>query len=176
MEIVEIIFQAIFIMIKEIQWERTYLTLKFLFIFLDIVLLVAIILVFPQAMTFAPKFDPKGKKTKKSFSDIKENAKNEWQKIVLGVELNPPHSYATGLVGADSFVDRVLKELGVKGDTMADRLKVLNANDIKSLTGVWAAHKKRNEIVHSPDIDISSDEAVRHISSYSNFLKEIGVI
>ncbi len=176
MDTANVIFQAIIIMFKELQWERIYFTVKLLFIFLDIVLITAIILVFPQAMVFAPKYEPKGKPKKKSLSDIKESAKNEWQKIIMRIELNPPQSYTIGLVEADSFIDLVLKELGVKGETMADRLKILNANEIKSLDGVWTAHKKRNEIVHTPGIILEPNEVTRHISSYTNFLKEIGII
>lgn len=157
---------------------KVYIFTKTLFIFLNIIILMCIIFVFPKAWKYKTSLSfkyfkgPDGK-TRES---PKSMAKIEWQKIINKAYISPPHSFTLAIIEADSFVDKTLKKLNIEGETMADRLKMLGSEEIKTLNTVWEAHKIRNNLVHEPGKDLSEEDAKRYLYYYESFLKEIGVL
>lgn len=175
MERLDLVIQTVTESFQGIAWQRVYFATKFIFIFLDLILLTAIMLTFPQALKFRPKFNyPMKAGRKKDRHKIPLDKKDMWSAILTKAESAPPHSLTLGVIEADSFVDSILKELGVPGETMADRLKQLS-QDIISLNNVWQAHKTRNEIVHS-NLELDPDLAKTLLGYYQDFLREIGAI
>ena len=53
------------------------------------------------------------------------------------------------IIQVDMLIDSVLKDAGIAGGTMGERLKTLRDKiDKKTLDLLWRVHKKRNELVH----------------------------
>ena len=177
METANIILQVIQTTFLSVDWQNLYFIAKFLFIFLDLLLIIGIILVLPKAMSFCPHFIWPNKKKKKEMAlNLVGTAKERWAEILVKSEISLPHSLTLAIIEADSFVDSVLKEIGLRGETMADRMKQINPADIKSLNDVWQAHKTRNELVHTPGAEIEIQSARQFLNYYEKFLKEIGVL
>jgi transposase len=79
------------------------------------------------------------------------------------------------VLNADTLLDQALKDKGIAGTTMGERMKHMqqkwsNANN------VWTAHKLRNQIAHEPDVKLSYDSARRALSSFKQALKDLGAI
>jgi hypothetical protein len=76
---------------------------------------------------------------------------------------------------ADKLLDQALRERGIKGETMGERMKI--AKDTWSnANAVWTAHKLRNQIAHESGVVVSYDEARRALGAFKQALKDIGAI
>ncbi len=86
-----------------------------------------------------------------------------------------PSSCHMAVLNADKLVDMALKESGLRGDTMGERMK--NANNLFSdRDGIWRAHKLRNQIAHESDVVVSFGEAQKALTSFRRALKDLGAI
>ncbi|MEI6850507.1 MAG: hypothetical protein WCK26_00905 [Candidatus Saccharibacteria bacterium] len=86
-----------------------------------------------------------------------------------------PSSFQMTVLNADKLVDQALKGLGIKGKTMAERMK--NSVSLYSdRNGIWTAHKLRNQIAHESDVNVTYEQARQAIASFKKALKDIGAI
>lgn len=151
-----------------------FVIVKYLFIFLDIVLLGGIIYVILRIRELRIRLpEPTAPPLPAAVLDPK--LKIKWKAILHNADLNPPHSYVTAIIEADKFVDDILKKMNLAGEHMADRLESLTDRNIKNLERVWRAHRIRNELVHSPDYEISRSDAEEVLKSYHGLLTELEI-
>jgi hypothetical protein len=156
--------------------ETVYVIARALIIALDLLLVVGFIYAIKKAWKFRPKFDL-GKEPRKKLINLR-NAyyKTKWQTIVKHVEGSPtPESYQYAIVQADKLIDQLLKDLKFPGEHLADRLGYLNGGGIKSLDGVWDAHRIRNDIAHSPSLTLSVREGQAALNKYEAFFRELQI-
>lgn len=159
-----------------LPWLNIYGVVKAVIITLDIVLITAFIWVFVKALEYRPKFlfNPKPRKKKAIIKD--PEIANGWRLILEKSRLSPPQSFTIGIIEADKFVDDILKKMGIQGEHMADRLEKLNNHDLKTLDNLWRAHRVRNDLVHTPDFEVSEVDVREILEAYESFLKEIEAI
>jgi len=117
-----------------------------------------------------------GRKVKKTFTLRDAIFKERWNKIIHQFSPNSTESSKLSIIEADKLVDDALKQIGLKGEHMADRLDQLSEDDIFSLPGIWRAHRLRNSIVHTPGFEVRPQTAEKAIEAYKAFLNEIGVL
>jgi hypothetical protein len=86
-----------------------------------------------------------------------------------------PSSGHLAVLNADKLVDQALRESGISGETMGDRLKN-SSTKFSDLNGLWEAHKLRNRIAHEPDVSVTYDDARRALGSFKKAMKELGAI
>lgn len=98
-----------------------------------------------------------------------------WLAIEKQLNRNEPSSAQLCVLNADKLLDQALKERGVKGETMGERMKTARET-WSNANGVWTAHKLRNQIAHESDIQVNYDDARRALSSFKQALKDIGAI
>lgn len=96
-----------------------------------------------------------------------------WQDVLQKMESAVPSDWNLAVIRADSIVDGVLKDMGLSGDTMGDRLKQLDLAKLASLNEVWEAHKIRNRIAHETDRALTHDEASRTVGAFEAALREL---
>ena len=84
-------------------------------------------------------------------------------------------SYQFAILSADKLLDKALKESGITGETMGDRLKQADKL-LENINGVWAAHKLRNRIAHEVDGTVNRTVAKKMLRIYKNALKDLGAI
>ncbi|HSE29516.1 MAG TPA: hypothetical protein VLA77_02945 [Candidatus Saccharimonadales bacterium] len=76
---------------------------------------------------------------------------------------------------ADKLLDRALKEKGMRGQTMGDRLKsakTLFSNN----NAVWQAHKMRNRLAHETGVRFTQGEVRGAMTSFKTGLKDLGAL
>ena len=105
----------------------------------------------------------------------KEQYRTAWLEIENNINQSNAASYQFAILSADKLLDKALKEIGVPGETMGDRLKN-SGNRFQDINGVWAAHKLRNRIAHEVGGKVNAPVAKRMLSIYKNALKDLGAI
>ena len=91
------------------------------------------------------------------------------------LKADEPSSYHLSVLKTDKLVDSALRDLGIRGQTMGERLK--NSVSLYSdRNGIWTAHKLRNIIAHEPDAVVTYEQARRALISFRQALKDLGAI
>ncbi len=135
-----------------------------IFVFLVGILIVAVLLIIVIVLT------------KKGPAPLSvEKYRMRWLAIENQLDKNQPSSFHLCVLNADKLLDQALKERGVKGETMGERMKT--AKDTwSSANAVWTAHKLRNQIAHEPDVQVSYEAARRALAAFKQALKDVGAI
>lgn len=98
-----------------------------------------------------------------------------WLQIEQQLKKDETSSYHLVVLNADKLLDQALRERGIRGTTMGERMK--NIKDTWSnANGVWTAHKLRNQIAHETDVNVSYDDARRALAGFKQALKDVGAI
>jgi hypothetical protein len=149
-------------------------------IFLDFVLLAVMIYALWNLLKYRPKFvwDPrkwqKHLKAKKKGPGLKTPLiASAWTKVQSKLKDGSADSLRLAIVEADGVVDEALQRMGLSGETFADRLGHLNPEKYHTLDKLWDAHRVRNNLVHTPDFQVSTAKAEEAIAAYEAFLKDI---
>ncbi len=101
--------------------------------------------------------------------------RSRWMTIEQSLAKDNEASYHLAVMNADKLLDHALRERGIRGQTMGDRMKF--ARDTWSnRDAVWQAHKLRNKIAHEPDVRVSYDQARRALAGFKLGLKDLGAI
>jgi hypothetical protein len=146
---------------------------------LDLILVGVTIYALNKLWKYRPKFvyDPRKwqryLKTKKKKVELNTPiVSSAWSKVQGKVKESTPDSMRLAVIEADGILDEVLKRMGLGGETLADRLGNLKPGQYSSLDRVWDAHRLRNNLVHTPDFQVSIAKAEEAIVAYESFLKE----
>jgi len=81
----------------------------------------------------------------------KEKARNEnqrWTYITTLVESPNESDWRMAILEADSFLEEVLREKDMTGDTVSELLESAKSNGYTSIQNAWDAHIVRNKIAH----------------------------
>lgn len=159
-----------------INWGRIFFTVRGVIIFLDLILFAVFVYAYLKALEYRPRFvrDPKAARKKPIFGDVM--LRERWIEVLKNADLNPPQSYALAIIEADKFTDNILQRAGYPGEHMADRLESLNGTEMGTLNNLWRAHRLRNELVHTPDFEVSEHDTKHALRAYQQFLTELGVL
>lgn len=99
----------------------------------------------------------------------------DWQQIEALAETTNPHQAAQAVSQADRFVDHVMKAVGGKGESFADRLKGLESKfERGTYQALWDAHKLRNRLAHEHGHQVPVAESQRAIRQFRSAARELG--
>lgn len=101
--------------------------------------------------------------------------RRKWLEIEGQLNRDDQRSCQFAVVEADKLLDNALKECGIRGETMGERLKAAK-DRLSSRDAVWRAHKLRNQIVHESDVKTNYDTARQALAGFKRALKDMGAI
>ena len=101
--------------------------------------------------------------------------RSRWMKIETSLSRDNEHSHTTCVLEADKLLDQALREKGLSGKTMAERMKQCQGKWTNG-NGVWAAHKLRNQLAHETDVRIDYDRSRQALVAFKQGLKDVGAI
>ncbi len=104
-----------------------------------------------------------------------EKYRSKWLTIEMQLKRDEQSSYHLTVLNADKLLDQAMRERGVKGETMGERMKAAKTT-WKNANALWGAHKLRNQIAHESDVRVSYDDARRALGGFKQALKDIGAI
>lgn len=114
-----------------------------------------------------------GKKSGKAL-DV-NRYRSSWLKIERQLAKDQESSYHLVILNADKLLDQALRQRGIKGTTMGERMKAAH-DKWSNANHIWGAHKIRNRIAHEPDVRIGYDDTRRALAAYKQALKDVGAI
>ena len=163
-------------MFSNLNWGRIFSTVRGVVIVLDLALFAVFVYIFLKALEYRHRFvrDSKAARKKPMLGD--PAIREEWLKILEQADQKPPQSYALAIIEADKFTDGILRRVGYPGEHMADRLESLQGAEMRTLDDLWRAHRLRNELVHTPDFEVSVHDTKHALRAYQKFLTELGVL
>ena len=145
-------------------------------ILVDAMLLFGTVYAFFKGLAYRPHLDVNATPLKRVLTLRSVAFQERWRSILEKFQGASPESIRLAVIDADSLVDDALKQMGIPGDHMADRLSQFSPEEISSLNSVWRAHRYRNEIVHTPGFAVSPEDAQEALGQYEAFLKELNVL
>lgn len=104
-----------------------------------------------------------------------EKYRRRWLEIEGLLSRDDQRKCQFAVIEADKLLDYAMKENGIKGDTMGERLKAAKARWSDN-NAVWTAHKLRNQIVHEENVQVSYDVSRRALAGFKKALKDMGAI
>ncbi len=150
-------------------------TAKFVFAFLDLVLLLLVVYLFTKIWKFRPHLVVSLPPEKKTLTLRRAIVQERWKKIAARASAGTLDSMRLAIIEADTLVNDSLKRMGLPGEHMADRLANFSDPEI-DLTRIWRAHRLRNDLVHAAGFTISVEEAKKAIDDYESFLKNLHLL
>lgn len=79
------------------------------------------------------------------------------------------------IMSADKLLDSALRDRGVAGETLGERLK--NAKPyLSNIDSVWRAHKLRNRIAHDDGVKVSQRQAGEALKIFKKALTDLGAL
>ncbi len=106
----------------------------------------------------------------------KETARKEWAKIEAHFYKGDENDLKVAVIEADKLLEEALRESGVRGMHLGDRLKSLKPEQLPNLDQIWQAHRLRNDIVHQPTFKLKRDLAERALNIYKETLKNFQLL
>lgn len=98
-----------------------------------------------------------------------------WKSILRGAEAKTADSMQMAIIKADKLLDKAMRDYGVAGQTMGERLKARRGY-WSSENSVWAVHKLRNQIAHDEKVSLTEQTFRRAMASYEKALKDLGAL
>ena len=114
--------------------------------------------------------------TKKGTAQLDVNKyRSKWLTIENQLSRDNQSSCTLAVLNADKLLDQALRERGVKGQTMGERM-IAAKTTWSNANAVWNAHKLRNQIAHESDHQVTYEDARRAIAGFKQALKDVGAI
>lgn len=100
--------------------------------------------------------------------------REKWLRISNEMDNSNSSSLAIAVLNADRLLDEALRERGIPGETLGERLK--NGKTLFSdRQGVWDAHKLRNRIAHE-ELKLTPRNAHSAMHKFKVALKDVGAL
>ena len=100
-----------------------------------------------------------------------ENPK--WDVIQKHISSMNPSDWRMAILEADILLYEMLDQMGYDGDSIADKLKLVESSDFNTLDLAWRAHKVRNAISHEgSSYEMSYQQAQNTIELYKKVFEE----
>jgi hypothetical protein len=106
----------------------------------------------------------------------KEKAKKQWAIVEDHFYRGDENDLKIAVIEADKILEEALRESGIRGSSLGDRLKNLKSSQFPNLDQVWQAHRLRNDIVHQSTFKLKRDLAERAIKIYEEALKSFQLL
>jgi hypothetical protein len=100
-----------------------------------------------------------------------------WNRIMEHANSEDEHQWRLAILEADIMLNELLDVLGYKGETMGEKMKMVNRANFNSIDEAWEAHKVRNRVAHEgSENPLTEREKNIVINQYAHVFKEFGFI
>ena len=99
-----------------------------------------------------------------------------WQEITSLTQSGNGSDWNMAILRADAQLDDLLSHLGYEGETIAERLKIVDPTKLKSIDRIWSAHRLRNTIAHEPLQQYTREMIMHALNSYELAFQELGFL
>src|SRR3989338_4652453 len=89
-----------------------------------------------------------------SWEHEKTEKNEQWVRVENYMRSENPSDWKIAILEADNILDEVVERMGYRGETLGERMKMIEPSDFLHLDEAWRAHKMRNEIAHKGGSDL----------------------
>jgi hypothetical protein len=105
----------------------------------------------------------------------RRQAQESWRRIEEQFYRGGESDLKVAILEADKLLNDALREAGIMGIQLGDRLKKTTTGQVPNLNELWQAHKLRNQIAHEPNFKLKRDLAERALGIYETALRNLGI-
>lgn len=160
------------LLFKNDTWLALFRFVWVIFIVFDAALFVVFVVVWKKGLRFRPRIRPGKTSPPRAITLRDALVRERWNAIVEKARAGGSDAAKIAIIEADKLVDDSLKQMGLQGEHMADRLAQVAPEELHSLERLRRAHRIRNDLVHTPGFTITAQEAEQTLLDYQSFLKE----
>lgn len=102
------------------------------------------------------------------FGEREKSIINDRWTHIEGLVIKDRHKEA--VMEADKLVDFAFREMGLRGETFADRLRSAQKM-LPNYQDIWSAHKLRNQLAHEIHAEVNSRTAESALQTFKQTLK-----
>lgn len=157
-------------------WLKLFRVAWAMFLAFDVVLVVALVWVIQKGLAFRPRVHPSHTTSRRTLTLRDALMQERWRAVLAKAASGSADAFRIAVIDADKLADDALRQLGLEGEHMADRLEKIAPAELRSLERLWRAHRIRNDLVHTPGFELSREAAARTLEDYEAFLKEVQVL
>ncbi len=106
----------------------------------------------------------------------KKRTKQSWDSVQAHFFAGNENDLKIAIIEADRILDEALRNAGVLGTNLGDRLKKVKTSDLPNIEQIWQAHKLRNQIAHEGNVSIKRDIAEKALGVYHEALAKLGAL
>ena len=106
----------------------------------------------------------------------KKHIEESWGDVERHFFSGDENELKIAVIKADTLLNEALREAGVFGKDLGERLKKLTVAQLPNLDNVWEAHKLRNRIAHEVTLSLKRDLAERALTVYEQALEHLGAL
>ncbi len=106
----------------------------------------------------------------------KRFVKKSWSEVERHFFSGSDSDLKIAILKADTLLGDALREAGIRGADLGERLRGIGEADLPNIDRVWEAHKLRNRIAHEADYVLKRDLAERALTVYEEALAHLGVL
>lgn len=103
-----------------------------------------------------------------------EKYREKWLTITQSVT-DDTGSMQLAVLHADKLFDQAMRERGIAGNTLAERLKNSKSR-FRNINAVWNAHKLRNQIAHDDHVMITRRQTDGALAAFRAALIDLGAL
>jgi len=104
------------------------------------------------------------------FSEKERAVINDRWQYIEGLLIKDRHKEA--VMEADKLVDFAFREMGLKGETFADRLRSAHKL-LPNYQDIWSAHKLRNQLAHEIHAEVNPRTAESALQTFKQTLRHL---
>lgn len=100
-----------------------------------------------------------------------------WEHVLSLMTSATPSDWRQAIMEADIILGELLDHFSIPGETIGEKLKVVDRGTFTTLDLAWEAHRVRNEVAHGGStFELSEREARRTVDLFRQVFEEFGYI
>lgn len=100
----------------------------------------------------------------------------KWKKIKKRIESPSDANWKLAIIESEEIVERILSEMGYKGEGIKEKLKGVDESKIPNLSDLISAYDIFINILADPDYKLPQDKAIKTISAFEEFLRNFELL
>lgn len=101
----------------------------------------------------------------------------KWERVLELSDSMNESDWRLAIIEADIMLAELLEKMQLPGDTIGEKMKLIEKSDFTTIDNAWEAHKMRNAIAHQgSNFTLTQREAKRIILLYQSVFEEFQII
>ncbi len=105
------------------------------------------------------------------------NINPKWKRVLSHLDSPNENDWKLAIIECDIMLNEILDKMNLPGQTMGDKMKVVDKSNFNTIDNAWEAHKARNQVAHEGgDYVLTAHEARRVVGLYQTVFEEFKIL